>query len=94
MSRQSKTERIEIRATVEQKQALERAAAAEGSPVAVFVLRAALKAATPAPAPLPVPPMLTPEHEARLAAEHGADAVARYHDERAIRLRAATKDGA
>ena len=56
--------------------------------------RADLKAATPTPAPLAVPPMLTPEHEARLAAEHGADAVARYHDERAIRLRAATKDGA
>lgn len=65
---------------------LKSAAQAERRSLSSYVASAAVNAAR-----LVIPPMLTPDHEARLAAEHGADAVARYYEERALRVRAAER---
>lgn len=65
---------------------LKHAAAAQNRSVSNYVAVAAVNAAR-----LVIPPMLTPEHEGRLMAEYGPEAVARYYEERALRVRVAER---
>lgn len=65
---------------------LKHAAATENRSLSNYVAVAAVNAAR-----LVIPPMLTPEREASIVAEHGADAVARYYEERTLRVRAAER---
>lgn len=77
---------IKVHVSPDDKAMIERAAKTERRSVSSYVAVAAVEKARAF-----IPPVLTPEHEASLAAEYGQDAVARYYEGRALWMRAAER---